>query len=465
MSTLLAQAAANWADRPALRDGEGALTYRQLSERVEAAARDLACSGIRSGDFVGLLGLNSRAYIVEYLALGAIEAVALPLNFRLADAELLWQLRRVGARCVLSDAALADRQLPGFHVLPMAGAGGQNLSPLPELEEFGSAPPSDARTIFFTSGTTGKPKGALFDQGRLIASARSVGVALNLESSDRWLLCLPLFHVGGLAIVHRMLACGGCVVVSSKFTPASFAAAVADHHPTRVSLTPSMLRQLQLRDPRLTREIRTILLGGEAISPDLLLHCPNALASYGLTEAGSTVAIADPGRLCLRPLPGFEVRITTADGRPCGPRELGQLSVRGSALMTSYLGMANQDDWFETGDLAEPTDTGGFVVRARRDDLILSGGENVYPAEVEAALLEHPGIQATVVAGIADPQWGQVPVAAIVPQLSPLTPRQLEAHLRERLAGYKIPRRWAFVAQLPTLGSGKVDRRAVCTLF
>ncbi len=485
----LERAASLWHDRPALAidgvDRTDILTHAALADRVRTAASRLAAMHVTPGKLVGLLGENSLAWIVAHLALPLLGAASLPLNFRLADAELRWQLEASGAIGILSDPM--RRQLGFEGVWPLSdlldapddpGAAALERSAVASMRPglVSAFEPGNPHTVIFTSGTTGKPKGVVLSAGQHLASARSLIAHLDLDLNDRWLLCMPVFHVGGLGIVHRMIACGGTVVVLERFDVERVAAAIARWHPTRISLTATMARRLLAAHPTVLAGMRTVLLGGETIGTDLLEACPQAIASYGLSEAGSTVAVAAPGESALHPLPGFEIRIAEGD-RNCAPGEVGRVAIRGAALMQGYLGAPPLDgSWFETGDLGMPRPEGGFSILARREDLILSGGENVYPAEIEAALLDHPAVIAAAVAGIPDERWGQVPVAAIVlkegiaglPEAtgSPAPdPTELEAFVEQRLARYKVPRQFRFLGSLPTRPSGKLDRRAVADLF
>ena len=472
------RAASLWPDRPALAiDAAGrtaVLTHGELADRVRTAAGRLASLGVEPGKIVGLLGENSLGWIVAHLALPLLKGASLPLNFRLADAELRWQLEAAGAIGILSGQL--DRPLGQTAVWPLSDL--LDATSRPGLVS--AFDPASPHTVIFTSGTTGKPKGVVLTAAQHQASARSLIAHLDLDADDRWLLCMPVFHVGGLGIVHRMIACGGMAILLERFDVARVATAIERWQPTRVSLTATMARRLLAAHPTILAGVRTVLLGGEAIGADLLEAIPQAIASYGLSEAGSTVAVAAPGESALHPLPGFELRIAE-DGTDCQPAEVGRVAIRGPALMRGYLGATPLDGgWFETGDLGVFRPEGGFSILARREDLILSGGENVYPAEIEAALLDHPEVIAAAVAGIPDPRWGQVPVAAVVlrtrlaegaapvplaPDSPAPSPEELSAFVGERLARYKVPRQVRFLASLPTRPSGKLDRRAVAALF
>lgn len=440
---------------------------RDLEPAVLEFAKDLGAWGIGPGAIVGLLGENSVAWIAAHLALARLGAASLPLNFRLADPELAWQLEHAGARALLTDR---PGRLPGpVEAWPLQAP--RSVGASPAATSLAASIPSRAEpdrphTVLFTSGTTGKPKGVVLTWRQHRASARAMAEALELTADDRWLLCMPLFHVGGLAIVHRMALAGGTIALLSRFDLEAVHQAILSHRPTRISLTTTMARRLLDAHPRALDGLDTVLLGGEAIGADILARCPNARPSYGLTEAGSTVAMAAPGQAGLRLLPGFDVRLSADDGAACDAGEVGRIAIRGPAMMQGYLGQEPlAGGWFETGDLGMLAIEGSLTVLARRDDLILSGGENVYPAEIEAALLDHPDVLGAAVTGVPDDRWGQVPVAAVVCRSADLDPSALAGFVRSKLASYKVPKRIAFVETLPSRPSGKLDRRAIAGLF
>ena len=279
---------------------------------------------------------------------------------------------------------------------------------------------------------------------------------------DRWLASLPFFHVGGLGIVQRCLLAGACVVLPAVFSADELGRSIEEQGVTHVSVVDATLRRiLEARGGRaLPDRVRAVVVGGGPVSPALLDACPQALASYGLTESCAMATLVRPGaplaqrRTAGQALPGIDLRIA-ADG---------VIELRGPTVMRGYLDdpaatqAAMRDGWLRTGDLGELDADGCLRVLSRRDDLIISGGENVYPAEIEHALREHPDVADAVVIGVPDEQWGEVPLA-IVELRSPGAP-DLRAFLEPRLARYKLPR-VEFVTEIPRLANGKPDRSAV----
>jgi O-succinylbenzoic acid--CoA ligase len=326
--------------------------------------------------------------------------------------------------------------------------------------------------------------------GNHLWSAVGSAFRLGTDPQDRWLLCMPLYHVGGMAIVLRCCLYGTTVILQERFDPVAVNQALDTQGVTLVSLVPTMLhRLLEARGERpLPATLRCILVGGAAAPPSLLEKClalgwPLA-TTYGLTEAASQVATATPAQVrrkpgtAGKPLMFTQVRIVGEDGEELPPGEIGEIVVSGPTVMRGYYSAQRSAGGAQraavsdqrsvighplhTGDLGYLDEEGDLWVVQRRADLIVTGGENVYPAEVEGVLLAHPGVEEACVVGIADPEWGQrVAAAVVVRPGARLTEEELIAFCRQRLAGYKQPRLLRFVKGLPRTASGKVDRAAV----
>jgi O-succinylbenzoic acid--CoA ligase len=298
-----------------------------------------------------------------------------------------------------------------------------------------------------------------------IASAQASAANLGWQADDVWLLAMPLAHVGGLSILTRCLLARRCVALAERFDAAAFPEAIERLRITLASLVPTMLARVLDAHPgwRPPAHLRAILLGGAAASPRLLARAAErgvpVLTTYGLTETCSQVTtaryaarFAPLGEGSGAPLPGAEIRIV--DGR---------IHVRGPMRMAGYWNEPPlaAESWFDTGDLGEIDARGNLHVHARRTDLIVTGGENVYPVEVEGVLEGCPGIAAAAVFGIDDETWGQVVAAALVADGAPPGDEVLAAFCARHLAAHKRPRRICFVAALPLNASGKLDRRAL----
>ena len=476
--------------QPALTLNRIAFTFSTLAARARVLALRLRALGVREGDLVATLLPNGLPFVELVHAVPLCGAALLPLNVRLTSRELAFQLddakpallvhaggelaaaaraaangnvRRVAAEPC--DAALLAEIVP-------ANPESANLRDAIDLEEICA--------VLYTSGTTGSPKGAELRHASLLWSAIGSALHLGTVPGERWLACLPLFHVGGLSILTRSALTGSEVILHQHFAPDAVTHALAHERVSLVSLVAVMLeRLLDVWGERpAPPTLRCVLLGGGP-APRPLIERANALGfpivtTYGLTEAASQVAtlpLHEVGRrtdIVGKPLLGTELRIADESGASLPPNTPGEILVRGPTLMRGYLrrpdetARALRDGWLHTGDVGT-LDADGFLrVLDRRADLILSGGENVYPAEVEAILLAHPDVAEAAVVGLADPSFGQRVAAFIVPRGSAAaTDAELERFCRARLAGYKIPRTFHRLAELPRNASGKVLRRAL----
>ncbi len=419
----------------------------------------------RAGSCVAVLSNNRPELVPLFWEVVRRGYVWAPLNAHLTPAELRPLVERLRPRVVLVEEALRERLGEGT---VLEGIDVPAASPV-------DLPGDRIVATLFTSGTTGRAKAAQLSFGNFAASAR--GTAKNLNepalASQRWLLCLPHFHVAGLAMITRCGLFGARLDVHASFDPERANAAI-DDGVTHVSLVATALaRLLEARRERFPETLRAILVGGGPVSPDLLARAKErgarVLQTYGLTEACSQVATERPtdadGTTAGPPIDGVEVRIVGADGTDLPRGEVGEIEVRGPTVMRGYLddpaatAAAIRHGWLRTGDLGHLDARGRLVVHARRHDLIVTGGENVYPAEVEAALCAHPDVCEAAVVPISDERWGQRVLALVVVR-RPVGAEALERSLRERLASFKVPKSFLFVPGLPRLPVGKLDRAA-----
>ena len=490
----LARRALTHADHPAVEAPSGSLAYGELEARVAAAARALAGerSGPVAGEPIAVLAANDLPLCVLSHAVPRAGAVLLPINARLTPGEIAWQLRDSRSPLLLADeehralaeAARAEMASPGpapavraaedFSELAEAGAAGPAGTP-------GAESPVDLDAVhsaLYTSGTSGRPKAALLTHGNLLASAVASAFHVGVRAEDRWLAPLPLYHVGGLSVLIRSTLAGTTAVVHRRFDESAVSRALREQGATLASLVPAMLGRLLDHDegrPPYPAAVRAVLVGGAGAPAALLARAEErglpVAPTYGLTEAASQVTTLAPGQARRRPrssgqpLLGVSVAID-AGGRWAEPGEIGEILVAGPTVSPGYLNRPaerREGGWLRTGDLGALDADGHLEVADRRDDLVVSGGENVYPAEVEAALAAHPAVRECAVVGLPDERWGELVVAAIV-CAAPDVPAgsSLEAFLRERLAGYKVPRRIeVWDGPLPRTASGKLLRRTV----
>ncbi|MDP2675400.1 MAG: o-succinylbenzoate--CoA ligase [Dehalococcoidia bacterium] len=465
--------------------GEERLTFAELDRRASAAAQHLAAAGVSAGDRLALLAGNGAGFVHVVHAAPRLGAVLVPLNVHLAVPEMLYQVEDCEPALLVHDeanrekAAALSTARPGLSRLSLTGlfqeasrasAPGGDTNDLIDL--------SAVHTIIYTSGTSGAPKGAMLTFGNHWWNALTSVLNLSLREDDRWLACLPLFHVGGLAILLRGVIYGIPAVVHESFDAATVNRAIDEDGVTIVSLVPTMLaRLLEERGRRpLPPSLRCLLVGGGPLPMSLLQECGRrrwpVAPTYGLTEAASQVATLTPNEAlgkrgsAGKPLFPTQVRIGGEGGKEAPPGVPGEILVRGPTVTPGYFRRprdsveALRRGWLHTGDIGYLDADGYLYVLDRRDDLIVSGGENVYPAEVEEVLRSHPDVADAGVAGLPDETWGQMVVAAVVLREPAGTSEEaLLAFCRQRLAPYKVPKELRFVTNLPRNAAGKLLRR------
>lgn len=475
-------AARSYPDKHALSFAGQHWTFAHLRGSVEATAAVLSDARSEGAGRIGILSANRPGVVFAIHAAARISVPFVPLNWRQTPDEIAWQLRDAGITVLAVDegrAAVAETASAG---LPVALVPIAKLECLPTPSGILSEPPRidlgrDA-TVIYTSGTSGRPKGARITYGNLWFSAVASALHLGHHPEDVWLAAMPLFHVGGLAILFRSVIGAIPVVLHQRFEPNSALAAV-DEGATLLSVVPAMLqRMLEARgDASWPPSLRRVLLGGSAAPPQLVEECVRVgipvAPTYGLTEATSQVTTLLPDQTPRKPsssglpLPPTEVRIVTGtDVAPAG--EVGEIEIRGPTIFAGYLGdhvvpgRHRADGWFRTGDAGYLDRDGYLYVVDRRDDLIVSGGENVYPAEIERVLREHPSVLDAGVVGVPDESWGSRPLAAVVwrGDKNRAGPDLLD-HCRKHLPGYKIPDRFLLFPELPRSPSGKLLRRTL----
>lgn len=465
-----------------------AATYAQMADASAKLAVALAHAGVGPGQGVAMLTRNTPSNMAMLFASQAAGFWLSPLNSRLTASELAHQLAVLQPSAVVADAAFAELAAESIAegtatTLMTVDEWGSSLgSPLGRsrrraLSEAGplSRPDGDPIIlVLFTSGTTGRPKAVTLTRSNLYASAAASAMHLGVAPDDRWLCCLPLHHVGGLSILIRSVLFGHTVILHPDFDAARVTSDITRHAATMISLVPTTLGRLldQPGDPEWTKGLRCVLVGGAACPGDLLDRALSigipALTTYGLTESCSQVATAPPGsrppqKATGLPLPAVEVRIEGAQENATGQGP-GEILIRGPMVSPGQLDSGRlvpglTDGWLATGDLGWQDSDGWLYLQDRRSDLIVSGGENIMPSEVEAAIIRHPAVREALVYGLDDPQWGQSVAAAVVlqPEAS-MDMASLRDHLQQLLAGYKIPRRLVITDSLPMTTSGKVSR-------
>lgn len=476
--------AATHPSRIAVVDSQGSLTYAELNARMNRLAHVLHAEGIAGGRLALLLP-NCRELLEGFGAAAKLGVSPIPVNTRFHAEEVTRLLQKQNVKAVVVDAAFVDRVLdfPGT-VLVRGQEYESALAPMPDTE-----PPHsnrDAPLVIHTSGTTGHPKGAertfdAADPSSVVGFCARVPIA----PGDAVVVPAPLFHALGFFGTGVAVAVAGTQVLMERFDPQDFVSLASAHAAAGAALVPVMLKRILDLDPEILDRhdlgcLRYLVVSGAALPPALADRARQAFGPvvrnlYGSTEAGwvSVAADADmeahPGTVG-RPLPGVDLRIVRDDGTDAGTGEIGEIAVASGVLFAGYTedaesgAVSEPDDLYEMGDLGYVDDDGYLYVADRKDDMVVTGGENVYPAEVERVLEEAPGVADVAVVGVPDEEYGSVLVAFAVndaAQADTSTADGLKAYCREHLANYKVPKAIWFIDALPYTGSGKVLRRVL----
>lgn len=466
--------------------GEQTLSWSQLAQRAMRAAAWLRESGVGRGDHVIVLCDNRLEVSEIAFALATLGAVMVPLSPIVAADEIAYIRADADVAVGLSPPGLSELAgQAGGRWLTIGDAGyeasiGSGSFSEPPFDER----PGDPILQFYTSGTTGRPKGVLMSQAALLVHALNSVVSQGLHHDDVYLTCTPLTHAAGGTRIFTLALEGIAHVILPRWSPAAFFAEVARRRVTSAVLVPSMLRDLVwdagLDDADLT-SLRLIVYGAAPTPPDIqhaaLTRIPAGfLHSYGISEGCPALtvltpaeherALADPDSRHLlrsvgRPVPGVRFRIVDPAGDETAVGETGEIHVRNAKAMLGYFNRPEEnaavwrDGWMATGDAGYVDEAGYLYIVGRLKEMIISGGLNVYPAEVERVLLEHPSVREVAVVGVPDPRWGETPAAFVVLG-DAVNDDELVAHCRTRLARYKLPSSFSRVDELPRTETGKV---------
>jgi o-succinylbenzoate---CoA ligase len=481
----LARSAAAFPTKLAVRCGAMDWTFAELDRHATRLARRLARAGVQPRQNVVAMVGNGLPFVALVHALARLGAVLVPLNLRLTPAEMRWQIQDAQATAILYDVARADLAIQIAGDLPVIDLDLAFYDAMAQTEDDAEIPLratidlAATQAIIYTSGTTGQPKGAIITFGMQWWNATGSALNLGHDPSDRWLAVLPFFHIGGLTILWRSVILGIGVVVHERFDAAAVNRSLWEDEVTIISVVAVMAQRMldDLGDGAWPQRLRCLLLGGGPAPLPLLQACAArhvpVVQTYGMTESCSQAATLAPADALRklgsagRPLLPVRLRIVTESGDDAAPGEAGEIWLAGPTITPGYFNRpdatarAFRDGWFATGDLGMLDSEGFLTVLDRRADLIVSGGENIYPAEIEAALLAHPAVAEAGVTGVPDATWGQVPIAFVhLRGEAIVTSDDLLAFLTERLARYKLPRAIVVVPDpLPRNAAGKLLRR------
>ena len=484
--------AASRGDSVAIEDGGRALTYAALDERSSRLAQALRAAGVGAGDRVAYLDRTAPEVIELLFAASKLGAVIVPMNWRLAPPELATVLRDSRARVLIAGggyAELARDLVDGRGELVLVGDQYEAwLAAHSAIDPGHRGRAHDVVVQMYTSGTTGVPKGVLTTH-RNLAAAAETSPLWAFDGSTVSLTPLPMFHIGGIGWAFVGLWNGAATVLVRDFNPVTVLDTLERRRVTNAVFVPTMLQMLTEVPGAAEREflaLRSIAYGASPITTTVLkaalrtFRCP-LFGIYGLTETTGAITQLDPDahdpdgprshllRSAGRPYPWVELQIVDPDTAvPRGPREVGEVWLRAPNVAAGYFNRPREtasaltpDGWLRTGDGGYLDEGGYLFLTDRIKDMVVSGGENVYPIEVEEVLSQHPGVLEAAVIGVRDARWGEAVAALVVrrPGVAEVDADELVGFARHRLAGYKLPRRVEFVNELPKTPTGKVLKR------
>jgi long-chain acyl-CoA synthetase len=504
---ILPRVAQRFADRIALIAATRTLRYRELDEETDRVASALRTRGLEPGQVVSLYSQNRWEWVVGYH--GALKAGAIvnPVNVMLTADELAYVLRDCGSAALfasgdkIAGALRARKDLPALRTIvafdppPVAAAGSDVLdftalvaSGRPGAVEVAGPEPRSPCTIGYTSGTTGYPKGAVQSHQAVLQNCALTATMHGRSERDVVVTALPAPHVYGNVVINGTFLVGGTVVLMERFAPAAALALIAEHRATMFEGVPAMYAAMLVEPGLASHDLRSLTrctVGGQTIAIPVIERWERASGAplielWGMTELaglGTTHALHAPpvpGSIGVA-LPGIEVRVADLEDkrRTAPPGVPGELMVRGPIVMNGYHGNSaataeaiEPDGWLHTGDLAYASDDGHFFIVDRLKDMIITAGYNIYPAEIERVLVEHPAVAAVAVAAVPDAMKGELACAYVVLRAgATATEADIIAFTEDRLAAYKRPRRVRFLSDLPKTSSGKVMRRELIKSF
>lgn len=496
VSEILARPCALLPNKPALLDAGISWSWSEVATHVAQDACALQSLGISAGDRVAVLSRNSARYFELYFSIPSAGGVIVPLNHRLAEPELAYCLEDSGSTLILADAdhfemaaRLSDRYV--------AAKLSESAICIDDWHTDSAAPAQaplvhedDLFGIFYTGGTTGRPKGVMLSHRNICEGAINVVIAMGYREDDIYLHAGPMFHLADGCGSFATTWLGATQVFIPGFSPEGLLDVVEANGVTTMTLVPTMYAMLlesAAFSPRRLETLRRVFYSASPMPPGLLERVIDAFdceigQGYGMTETSARLTALSPeehqrfsrpnastierARLASagRPIVGTEVRVVDASGRTCPPGEVGEIVARGPNVMLGYWGSDDSDvlrgGWMHTGDLAFTDDDGYVFIVDRSKDMIISGGENVYSVEVESALYSHPAVLEAAVIGVPDAKWGERVHAVVVLRNGlQVSETELMSHCREQIAGYKIPRSIEFRDSLPKSGAGKTLKR------
>lgn len=486
MMNWLEKRAALTPSRVAIQDEAGQLTFVQLQALAKSYAYKLAGLGVEEGQTIALLCENGRHTAALIHAFSYLKAILVPINNRLSPREIAYQLQDAECQLLIYDEQYSEL-IPDQHNLSSSlryiTTAALDKETAVECSLMTELNMDQMHAMMYTSGTTGAPKGVMLTYGNHFSSAVGSALNLGLRESDRWLLVVPMFHISGLSILMRSVIYGMTVVIHKKFDPLAVNQAIMEQEISIVSVVSNMLNRMiaALGDATYPAALRCMLLGGGPAPLPLLETCVAkhipVFQTYGMTETASQIVTLQPEYMLSKlgsagkPLFLAELRIMN-EGKQAKPFESGEIVVSGPNITTGYWKQAEAtastfiDGWLYTGDIGYVDAEGFLYVQDRRKDMFVSGGENVYPAEIEAVISGMPNIAEVGVIGVPDDRWGATPAAFICLQPNAkYTAADIIQYCADKLAKYKQPTYVYFVDALPRNASNKLLRKDLAGLL
>lgn len=483
-------------DRPAILFEDRVLTYVRMNARVNRFCHAMTAMGLAVGDRVGVLSRNCPEFLEVYFACAKLGLIFVPMNFRLAPPEIAYQIDDSSPRLLCFQPDLGPQvkgserfvhaALPAYVRWGPADDGAvrsyeafleTGIEKEPDVPE-GAVTLETPQMIMYTSGTTGTPKGALLSHQKTLFNTLNAQIYFDLYSRDIMLVAMPLFHSGGLNIMAvPTLYVGGKVILHSQFDPSAFLDAVEVHRVTQAMVVPTMLNTILKEarpEERDLSSLRSVLIGGEPVSAAIMHEARDkglpVRQIFGQTETSIELWVPEEkarekaGAVGL-PVFHSDVRVVNEKGDPVGPGEIGEIVVKGPIQMTAYWNLPEEtaetmrQGWLHTRDLGRIDEDGFIYAVDRMGDMYISGGENVYPAEVERVLMSHPKVFEAAIVGVPDERWGMSGRAFIRPRDGmTIEFEEMVSFLRERVAAYKIPKTMELVSEFPKTASGKIQK-------
>ncbi|MBN1848555.1 MAG: long-chain-fatty-acid--CoA ligase [Deltaproteobacteria bacterium] len=503
---ILEKAVNLYGDKEAIVSGKKRFTYGAFGDRVFRLANYLAKCGIGKGDTVSILHRNSHEYMEAYFAVGQLGAILNPLNYRLSPKELAFILKDSRARLLISEKSFQEQVVSlnelGIKMEKVVWTGDGDLPGLSQASDYeislkkapaypvraAESNDEDIAHLYYTSGTTGVPKGVILSHKNVCSHSLAAIAELALKDEDRWIHVAPMFHLADAWATFAITWVGGMHILIPDFDPIVVLSAIRDERITITNMVPTMLNML-INSPGVESydfsSLRAILSGGAPIAPEVVRKIMEVfkcayIQTYGMTETSPYLTLSilkdhlrhlSPDEQFVymaktgRPFLAVRLKVVREDGSEVEPddKEVGEIIVRGDIVTKGYwnrpeeTAKAIRDGWLYTGDMAVMDREGYVNIVDRKKDMIITGGENVYSVEVENVLYSHPAILEVAVIGVPDPKWGEVIKAVVV--LIPgqtATGEEIIAYCKKHIAGYKTPKIVSFIESLPKTGSGKI---------